>query len=389
MSQGYRGGLRRYKFQAVRSTYVILLAVAALDAAGYSMIAPVVPAISDQTGAGPGVIGALVAMFAVGQLIGFPLAGRAVQRQQASVVLWVALALMALGDLGFVVGDSLGVYFPARFLQGVGAGGLWMGVTFAVLERFPGQELRRLSGVLASYSVGGIAGPAMGAVGGIHGPFLIHLGATVLAAVAIAAIGAPRERAQFGSDRAALRTAGFWLASAGILMIALGYGALDGPLPLHFDTLLDQSEIAALYVVGALVLGASAAAAGRGPPRPMLLAATLVITVGIAVAGLTETVPWWVAAIALTSVGLGIGETGALGILLETVGPARIVLAMVVWSQVWALGYLAGPAVAGLVAETLGFEAIGLVPLAAALIVLVAFAFSPRSAQPRSEASQA
>jgi MFS family permease len=379
----------QYNIRPVRSTYPILLGVAALDAAGYSMIAPVVPAISDQTGAGPGVIGALVAMFAVGQLIGFPLAGRGVQRRHASVVLWVAIALMAAGDLGFIVGDTLSVYFPARVLQGVGAGGLWMGVTFAVLERFPGQELQRLSGVLAAYSVGTIAGPAMGAAGGIQGPFVVHLGASILAAVAIAALGAPRERAEFGSDRAALRTAGFWLSSAGILMIALGYGALDGPLPLHFAERLDQSEIAGLYVVGALVLGASAAAAGRGPPRPMLAAATLVITVGIGLAGWTETVPWWIAAIALTSLGLGIGETGALGILLETVGPARLVLAMVVWSQVWAVGYLAGPAVAGGVAETAGFDAMGLVPLGAAVIVAAAFAASPRRARPRSEASQA
>jgi MFS family permease len=363
----------------VRSTYLILLGVAALDAAGYSIIAPVVPAIADDTGAGPGVIGALVATFAVGQLLGFPLAGRGVQRRHASSVLGAALVLMVVGDLGFVLGDGLGVYFPARLLQGIGAGGLWMGVTFAVLERFPGEELRRLSGVLAAYSVGGIAGPAMGAAGGIRGPFLVHLAAVVLAAVAIAAVGAPRERAEFGSDRAALRTAGFWLASAGILMVALGYGALDGPLPLHFDQLLGQGEIAALYVVGALVLGASAAAAGRRAPRPMLATAAVVLTLGIALAGMTDTVPWWVASMALASVGLGIGETGALGILLETVGPARIVLAMVVWSQVWAVGYLAGPAAAGAIAESLGFAAIGIVPLTAALIVLAAFVVLPTS----------
>jgi hypothetical protein len=52
----------------------------------------------------------------------------------------------------------------------------------------------------------------------------------------------------------------------------------------------------------------------------------------------------------------------------------RIVLAMVVWSQVWAVGYLVGPAAGGGVAEGLGFGAIGLVPLAAALPVVAAFA---------------
>jgi MFS family permease len=374
----------QYNIPPVRSTYPILLGVAALDAAGYSIIAPVVPAIADDTGAGPGVMGALVGTFAVGQLLGFPLAGRGVQRLHASVVLGSSLFLMLVGDLGFVLGDSLGVYFPARLLQGIGAGGLWMGVSFAILERFPGEEFRRLSGVLAAYSVGTIAGPAMGAAGGIRGPFLVHLVAVVLAAVAIAAVGAPRERAEFGSDRAALRTAGFRLASAGILMVALGYGALDGPLPLHFDDRLGQGEIAALYVVGALVLGASAAVAGRGPPRPMLAVATVVVTLGISLAGMTDTVPWWIAAVVLVGIGLGIGETGALGILLETIGPARIVLAMIVWSQIWAIGYLAGPAAAGAIAESLGFAAIGVVPLAAALLVFGAFV---RPASPRSGAS--
>jgi hypothetical protein len=50
---------------------------------------------------------------------------------------------------------------------------------------------------------------------------------------------------------------------------------------------------------------------------------------------------------------------------------------MVVWSQVWAVGYLAGPAAAGAIAESLGFAAIGLVPLVAALIVLGALVVLP------------
>ena len=54
--------------------YLVLLALAALDSAGYSIIAPVVPEIGDATGAGPGLMGALVASFAVGQMVGYPLA---------------------------------------------------------------------------------------------------------------------------------------------------------------------------------------------------------------------------------------------------------------------------------------------------------------------------
>src|SRR5512133_3264017 len=107
--------------------YLVLLALAALDSAGYSIIAPVVPEIGDATGSGPGVMGALVASFAVGQMVGYPRAARLLQRRHALAVLFASLALVIVGDLGFILGESLGVYLPARFVQGVGAGGVWIG----------------------------------------------------------------------------------------------------------------------------------------------------------------------------------------------------------------------------------------------------------------------
>lgn len=352
--------------------YPALLALAALDAAGYSVIAPVVPEIAERTGAGPAVAGALVAAFAAGQLAGYPVAGRIVTRRGTVALLGVSLGLVAVGDLGFILSERLEVFFPARVLQGIGAAGLWLGVVFGVLERFRGQEYRRLTGILAAYSVGGIAGPGIAAVGGIAAPFAIHLALVGAAAGVVLALGAPEQRPQFGSDRRALTTPGFRLASAGVLVVALGLGVLDGPLPLHFATELSQAEIAALYVGGSIVLGLASTAAGSFRPGPMLWLGALATTAGIALAGATGAVPLWLGAVAVLAIGLGLGEAGALGVLLEQVGVERIVLAMVVWSQVWAVGYLVGPSVSGAVAEGLGFAALGLVPAAAVLLLVVA-----------------
>jgi len=363
--------------------YLVLLALAALDSAGYSIIAPVVPEIGAATGSGPGLMGVLVASFAVGQMAGYPLAGRGLQRSHAVAVLAGSLALVVVGDVGFIAGDGLAVYFPARLLQGIGAGGLWIGVSFAVIERFPGQEFRRLTGVLAAYGVGAIAGPALGGTGGIRLPFALHLALVACLALALFLIGAPKEPATFGSDRRALRSPGFWLASAGILLVALSLGTFDGPLPLHFSEKLDQAEIAGLYVAAAVVGAVCATLAGRLPPRPVLAASTILMTGAIALGGLTDTVSVWLVVAVLMGVGIGAGEAGALGVLLESIGVERIVLAMVVWSQVWAVGYLAGPAVGGGVAEALGFGAIGLVPLAAALLVVAAFVAAPGRASLR------
>lgn len=351
----------------------MLLALAALDSAGYSIIAPVVPEIDEATGAGPAVIGALVACFAVGQIAGYPLAGRGLQWRHSRFVLAGSLALIVVGDLGFILGEGLAVYFPARLVQGIGAGGLWMGLSFAVMERYPGREFQRLTGITAAYGVGAIAGPAMGGSGGIRAPFLIHLVLVVVLALALTQVGAPRERIAFQSDRTALRTGAFWLACAGILLVALTLGTFDGPLPLHFADRLAQAEIAALYVVAALIGAVCATLAGYLPPRPSLTAATVLLPAGVALAGLTSTVWLWVLAAVIVGVGLGLGEAGSLGVLLETIGVERMIVAMVVWSQLWAVGYLVGPAVGGGVAEALGFAAIGLVPLVAALGVLAVF----------------
>jgi MFS family permease len=51
---------------------------------------------------------------------------------------------------------------------------------------------------------------------------------------------------------------------------------------------------------------------------------------------------------------------------------------MVLWSQIGIAGYLAGPAVGGAVAEALGFQAVVLVPLAAAVPLLAAFRMASR-----------
>jgi MFS family permease len=353
--------------------YLVLLALAALDAAGYSVIAPVVPEIAAETGAGPGVMGALVATFAIGQLIGYPLAGRGIQRREAVVVLAVSLALILVGDMGFIAGGGLGVYFPARLLQGIGAGGLWIGTAFAVLERFPGEEYKRLTGLGAIYGIGAIAGPAIGAAGGISTPFAIHFALVGAAGVALLLLGAPKNPARFTSDRGALRSRGFWVASAGILLVALTLGTFDGPLPLHFSEHLSQARIGALYVVAALVEAACVVAAGNFRPRPVLWIGAVLMPASIALAGLSESVPVWVVVAVLAGIGIGAGEAGSLGVLLEAIGVEKIVLAMVIWSQIWAIGYLAGPAAGGGVAEALGFGAIGLVPFAAALLLAVAY----------------
>ena len=96
-------------------------------------------------------------------------------------------------------------------------------------------------------------------------------------------------------------------------------------------------------------------------------------------------IPLWVVALALAAVGIGLANTGSLGLLVQAVPVERIVTAMVVWSQVGIIGYLLGPLAGGAIAEGLGYSFVGLVPAAAALAVLLA----SRSASARVRTSSA
>lgn len=256
-------------------------------------------------------------------------------------------------------------------LMGVGSGGIWIGVTFDTLERWPGQEYLCMSRVFAAYSVGGLIGPALGVFGGIHGPFLAYLALLVLAVPLVPVVGEPATRREFATDRAALRTRGFWVASAAILFAVLALGVLEGVLPLHFAERLSQAQIGALYVGASIVVAISASTAGGVRPRPLVFAAVLLAVAGISLAGRATQVPLWLFALLLAAVGIGLGNTGSLGLLVEAVPVERIVTTMVVWSQVGIIGSLLGPLAGGIVAGGLGYAFVGVVPATAGLAVAI------------------
>ncbi|MEX2406515.1 MAG: MFS transporter, partial [Actinomycetota bacterium] len=139
--------------------YPLILGLSALDAAGYSVIAAVLPAIARETGAGPATIGALAAAFPLGIIVlGFPVGGRWIQHRSAESLLVVSALVVAAGTLPFVLTDELGFYFLGRLVMGLGSGGLWMGVAYSTLERWPGSEYRCMSRVFAAYSAGALLG---------------------------------------------------------------------------------------------------------------------------------------------------------------------------------------------------------------------------------------
>jgi MFS family permease len=370
----------------IDARYLSFLVLGALDAAGYGIIGPAIPSVAETTGASISTAGLLVGTFGVGMVIAFWPSGVAIQRLGARPVAVASLGLIALGTIPLVATESLGPYFAARLVMGLGSGGLWSAICLGVIERWPGEEYKRLSGVIAIYSVGGIAGPALGSIGGVRGPFLAYLGVVLAGFAAIRLIGPPSRHApRFGSDRRVLRLPEYAVSATLVVLVALTVGTLDGVLPLHFASELSQVGIGVLFMGTSVVVAASAVLAARLPLRAAGAASVGIVVAGLAAAGLTGELWAWIVALALTGFGFGLADTVSVGYLLEAASAERLIAATIVWNQMFAIGYLVGPSIGGAVADAFGFGAIGLVPLAMGLLVLAAIARLPRAREATSQ----
>jgi len=126
-----------------------------------------------------------------------------------------------------------------------------------------------MSRVFAAYSVGGLVGPALGAIGGIPRSLRGLPAAAGIGLLAARAVSAPVKRRVFEPTvpRCGCAASG-----------SLGRGPLRRSRPGHrrrrasldLATRLTQAEIGALYIGMSLVVSASAAAAGSLRPRPIL-----------------------------------------------------------------------------------------------------------------------
>lgn len=109
----------------------------------------------------------------------------------------------------------------------------------------------------------------------------------------------------------------------------------------------------------------------------MVFAAVFLAVAGISLAGIATGVPLWLLSVGVAAVGIGLANTGSLGLLVEAVPVERIVTAMVIWSQVGIVCYLLGPLAGGLVADGLGYAFVGLVPAAAGVLAIALLGRSP------------
>ncbi len=140
----------------------VLMATAFVDMMGYALIFPLLPFYATRFGADPFTVGALMATFALAQMLVAPLWGRLSDRVGRRPVILGALLISAVSFVTFAFAESVLVLFACRLLQGVGGG--TTGVLSAYVSDAVGPEERAkgLGWITAATSAGVMIGPAIG-----------------------------------------------------------------------------------------------------------------------------------------------------------------------------------------------------------------------------------
>jgi predicted MFS family arabinose efflux permease len=229
-----------------------------VEAVGYGVVAPTLPFLARQAGAGETRIGFLVGLYAaVGLLVAIPF-GALVNRRGRRLLVLLGLACLTVASIGFVLAPTYTWLVAARFAQGLGATAIWVGALTMAADLSPDDSMgRSLSWVTGSWSLGFVVGPALGGIGGVRFPFLLY--ALLSAAALLAAFlwlpetGPTGTRTTLAGIGRVLRHPAVLASAAATFVLSFFYGAVEAFVPLLLDRLrVDRFGIGMLFAIAGL-----------------------------------------------------------------------------------------------------------------------------------------
>jgi multidrug resistance protein len=143
---------------------VVLMITAFIDMAGVLMVVPLLPFYAKNMGAGGFVVGALVASFAVAQLISAPMWGRFSDRYGRRPALLVGLGASAFAYIIFAYADSIFLLFLSRIVQGAGGGTVGVIQAYVTDAVEPKDRAKALGWLSAATNAGVAIGPVIGSM---------------------------------------------------------------------------------------------------------------------------------------------------------------------------------------------------------------------------------
>ena len=158
---------------------VVLMITAFIDMAGVLMVIPLLPFYAKSMGAGGFVVGALIASFAIAQLLSAPMWGRFSDKYGRRPALLIGLGASAIAYVIFAYADSLFLLFLSRIVQGAGGGTVGVIQAYVTDAVEPKDRARALGWLSAATNAGVAIGPVIGSAS----THLSHRAPGLLAAV--------------------------------------------------------------------------------------------------------------------------------------------------------------------------------------------------------------
>ncbi len=166
----------------------VLMLAAFVETLGNFLILALLPYYGLRYGASPSMVGALVAAFALAQMLTAPLWGRLSDRVGRRPVMVAGLALAAVSYLVFAFADSLWLLMVTRLVQGIGGG--TVSVVFAYVSDAvaPEERAEGIGWLTAATSLAAMCGPAIGSFASRYSPQAPGLVVAAIAALTALAL---------------------------------------------------------------------------------------------------------------------------------------------------------------------------------------------------------
>lgn len=210
---------------ALFATVSIALFMASVD---QTIVATALPAIQHDLHAQVNWSAWTITVYALGQVLVMPLAGKFGDQYGRKQIFLGAVALFTAASLCCGLADNIYLLIVLRFIQALGGGALMPSATGIIAERFGAGRDRALGLFSSIFPIGGIVGPVLGGVFVTYwswrGIFLVNIpvGLVLLAFGAVVIPQIPHRRDP------QLDISGVLLLGATLLSAMLGIGYLGG-----------------------------------------------------------------------------------------------------------------------------------------------------------------
>jgi MFS transporter, DHA1 family, tetracycline resistance protein len=370
----------------------ILVGAGFLVAIGYGIVTPALPVFARSFGVGVAAASTVISAFAVFRLVFAPASGVLINRLGELRVFCGGLLIVGSSSAACAYAADFGQLLMFRAVGGIGSTMFTVAAAALLLRTAPPKMRGRAAGSWATgFLLGGIGGPVLG--GGLvalgpRAPFLVYAGVlgcvVVVAGVALRGPGARRAgpeqpTASGPTVAAAMRHATFRAAlTSNFLQGWTVYGVRVALVPLFIVDGLGWSSTWAGAALTAFAVGTAATSpvggrlADRHGRRPPILTGLVTVAATMCWLGVSTSPVEMMAAALLSGAGTGLTNpptnAAAADVVAMTSGAAGAGPPLAAYQMVGDVGAIAGPVLAGLVAEWSGYPiAFGLTAAVAAV----------------------